>query len=447
MAAMDDNNSWYATRNPAVRQHADRQFESVRRDAVTALSGVLAGFWGDIEEQVRLAAIASHENRAIYDDRLAIQLLNQRALELASRYRETLEQAFDRWRNPRPRSIENKGLSLMSESELEIHLAGQQVVELLEQQLMHPLHRSNECFNGLGVGLGLPKQGPEANPLRPEVPINALVKLTSEHDLTPELRRLIFLQLEKRLSKTLGELYDKINVALENTIASREQVSMPAQVSMPPQMSPMAGWTPDGGLVDPRTMAPMQGYAGAVPPAGTWGVPGSPMPGAQMSSGAMPSALASSGMMSDPGHHGFRYREAIHQQIRAWRRSALGPGAAGAAQAPSNARMLAPQELFGIATVLQGNDPAPYVRALAGDDARPLSAVIRAQIASGSRQLGYDPTQMRFNEIDEDAIDLVAILLQTLSRSHATVQRSRTMYGRLVVPYLKLALSDKALFD
>nr|MBP6750431.1 DUF1631 family protein [Xanthomonadaceae bacterium] len=112
-----------------------------------------------------------------------------------------------------------------------------------------------------------------------------------------------------------------------------------------------------------------------------------------------------------------------------------------------SARTLVPQELFGIASILQGSDPAPFVRALSGDDARSLSAAIRAQIATGSRQLGYDPTQMRFSEIDEDAIDLVAIMLQTLAHNHAGVQRARTMYGRLVVPYLKLALSDHALFD
>ena len=127
---------------------------------MTALSGVLAGFWGDIEEQVRLASIASPDSRAIYDDRLAIRLLSQRALELASRYREALETAFDQWRNPRPRAVDNKSLSLMSEAQLEIHLSGQQIVELLEYQLMHPLHTLHERLDALATPLGLPRQGP-----------------------------------------------------------------------------------------------------------------------------------------------------------------------------------------------------------------------------------------------------------------------------------------------
>ena len=435
---------------------AEKTFESIRRDAVTALSGVLAGFWGDIEEQVRLAAIASHENSAIYDDRIAIRLLNQRALELANRYRESLETAFDQWRNPRPRAVDNKSMSLMSEAQLEVHLSGQQIVELLEHQLMHPLHVMHQRLDSLATALGLPRQAPQTNPLRPEVPVSALVKLFTEDDLTPELRRLIFLQLEKRLSKTLDDLYTKINAVLEQGFAPLEA---PMSSSAPHMASPSAGWAPDGGLVNDRHQH-QTGYQqgnqqhggyqqggyqqGGNPghgqsPQMPWNAGGQGMDSAQRTGG---------GMLSDSGGRPLRYRESVHQQLRAWRQTVLRPGSMmPPASTLDSVRVLAPQELLGIAAMLQGDDPAPYVRALAGDDSRPLSAVIRDQIVSGSRQLGYDPTQTRFSELDEDAIDLVGILLQTLSRSHAPLPRSRALYGRLVPPYLKLALSDDSLFD
>lgn len=479
---MDDNSRYYPGRSPAPpRPSSDKVYESLRRDSVTALSGVLAGFWGDIEEQVRLAAIASHDSRAIYDDRLAIRLLNQRALELANRYRESLESAFDAWRNPRPRPVENKSMSLMSEAQLESHLSGQQIIELLEHQLMHPLQMMHERLDALATALGLPRQSPEVNPLRPEVPVTAFVKLFSEDDLTPELRRLIFLQLEKRLSKVLVELYAKVNEVLDVGFAPREQV----QPEMPQVQSPQAGWTPDGGLVEGRTPQPPypghaqspQGYGQPQPgygqaPAGYgqpapnqgWGygqqVPnmhgqpmqGAPMQGMPMQGVPMPGqpygAPSGSPMLGDGTGRPLRYRESVHQQLRAWRQTVLRPGSMP--PPPSSmvgVRVLGPQELLGIASMLQGDDPAPYVRAIAGDDHRPLSAVIRDQIVSGSRQLGYDPTQTRFSELDEDAIDLVGILLQTLARSHAALTRSRALYGRLVGPYLKLALADDSLFD
>ena len=87
----------------------------------------------------------------------------------------------------------------------------------------------------------------------------------------------------------------------------------------------------------------------------------------------------------------------------------------GGGQWFNGVRMLAPQELMGIADRLQGDDPEPYVRALTEEADRPLSAVIRDQIVNGSRQMGLDPTQTRFNEVDEDAIDLVGILLDRKS--------------------------------
>ena len=491
---MDDNSRYYPGRAPAApRQSSDKVYESLRRDTVTALSGVLAGFWGDIEEQVRLAAIASHDSRAIYDDRLAIRLLNQRALELANRYRESLESAFDAWRNPRPRPVENKSMSLMSEAQLESHLSGQQIIELLEHQLMHPLQVMHERLDALATALGLPRQSPEVNPLRPEVPVTAFVKLFSEDDLTPELRRLIFLQLEKRLSKALVELYTKINDTLDAGFAPRDQ-PQDMQAPQPQSQSPQAGWTPDGGLVESRPQQPQypgqgqmpQGYGQPQPgygqsPAG-YGQPGQPgqnpagwgygqqmpnMPGQPMQGGSMQGAPmqgmpmqgapmpgqpygtpSGGGMLGDGSGRPLRYRESVHQQLRAWRQTVLRPGSVP--PPPSSmvgVRVLGPQELLGIASMLQGDDPAPYVRAIAGDDHRPLSAVIRDQIVSGSRQLGYDPTQTRFSELDEDAIDLVGILLQTLARSHAALTRSRALYGRLVGPYLKLALADDSLFD
>lgn len=449
---MDDNSRFFPGRSPLARQSAEKTFESIRRDAVTALAGVLAGFWGDIEEQVRLAAIASHENSAIYDDRIAIRLLNQRALELANRYRESLETAFDQWRNPRPRAVvDNKGLSLMSEAQLEVHLSGQQIVELLEHQLMHPLYVLHQRLDSLATALGLPRQAPETNPLRPDVPVTALVKLFNEDDLTPELRRLIFLQLEKRLSKVLDELYTKTNAVLEQGFAQRD---MPMAPSGPAMAPPAAGWTPDGGLVEGR--GPQQGgfqqggfQQGNYQQGGQAGYGQAPnLPwdfGAQTMGGGQPMA---GGLLADGSGRPLRYREDVHQQLRAWRQTVLRPGSISpSAASVAGVRVLAPQELLGIAAMLQGDDPAPYVRALAGDDNRPLSAVIRDQIVSGSRQLGYDPTQTRFSELDEDAIDLVGILLQTLARSHAALQRSRALYGRLVAPYLKLALSDDSLFD
>jgi len=100
-----------------------------------------------------------------------------------------------------------------------------------------------------------------------------------------------------------------------------------------------------------------------------------------------------------------------------------------------------------VAQLLQGDDPAPFERALAADDARALSRAIREEILGGVVQLGFDPAQTHFSVDEEDAIDLVGILFQSLFEANDLLQRSRSMYGRLVVPYLKVALTDDSLFN
>src|SRR3546814_1059155 len=129
------------------------------------MAGVLSGFWGSIEEQVRLAALAGHDYSANQDDRVAIAALHQRALELATRYREAIEREFGRWLDPKPPKSHEKSLSLMSEDELEIHLAGQQTTELLDHQLLHPLELMDERLQSLANALGV--QIGRAHPMRP----------------------------------------------------------------------------------------------------------------------------------------------------------------------------------------------------------------------------------------------------------------------------------------
>lgn len=197
-----------ALRGPA------RLFEAVRRQTVTELGGVLSGFWGTIEEHVRLEALAGHDYSGAQDDRMAVMALGHRALELATRYRESLEREFDAWREPPVERSADKSLSLMSEGELEIHLAGQHTTELLDHQFLHPLEQLDERMQALAEALGV--EGKRPNPVRPEAAVAAFVGLFGAEDLTRGLRPLVFNQFDKRLPEVLGELYEKLNEMLGN---------------------------------------------------------------------------------------------------------------------------------------------------------------------------------------------------------------------------------------
>src|SRR3546814_811379 len=166
MTQHDDFDPLIAPARGRAGSEAVRTYETIKRHALTEMAGVLSGFWGSIEEQVRLAALAGHDYSANQDDRVAIAALHQRALELATRYREAIEREFGRWLDSKPPKSHEKSLSLMSEDELEIHLAGQQTTELLDHQFLHPLELMDERLQALANALGV--QGKRSNPMRSE---------------------------------------------------------------------------------------------------------------------------------------------------------------------------------------------------------------------------------------------------------------------------------------
>lgn len=450
-----------------------RVLEAIKGDALTALGGVLSGFWGTIEEQVRLAALAGHDYSAAQDDRMAVTALSHRALELATRYRDSLELEFKRWLQLSPERATDKSLSLMSESELEIHLAGQQTTELLDHQFLHPLELLDERLMALAAALGV--KGKRPNPVRPEAAVAAFVGLFGPDDLTPGLRPLVFHQFDKRLPQILGDLYGKLNSMLE---AGGYGYSLPSD--LPRRASGYAAaqqpvqrrsghaqadddglWVPDGGVVEHGDFR--GGHAGMGHAAPMPAMPVSMAPGMQAAANVGASIAESARRAADAEAEGRppRYRDVVREQLRHWRARTMGGVAAEPAmqgsQAPAAPRasgrgatvrqVLRTEDLLSVAQILQGDDPAPFERALAADDARALSRAIREEILSGVVQLGFDPAQTHFSVDEEDAIDLVGILFQSLFEANDLLQRARSMYGRLVVPYLKVALTDDSLFN
>ncbi|MCD9028936.1 DUF1631 domain-containing protein [Luteimonas sp. BDR2-5] len=434
---------------------AARVLETLRHDAVTELGGVLSGFWSGIEEQVRLAALAGHDYMAAQDDRVAVLDLSHRALELATRFRKSIEREFDLWLADSAEREVRDSLSLMSEGQLEVHLAGQQIVELMDHQFLHPLATLDDRLQVLAAQLGI--RGAHANPLRPEVPVKAFMRLFEADELPPGLRTMVFRQFDKRLPAILGEVYERANATLDaasiggHAAGARSAPHPQQRVARPAHDAAPAGaveneWIPDGGVVAPLQAAPAQLSADAATAAGSAGY-------GPLSAGLM-QVLAAHEQGQDQAAgaaapvHG--YRDLVREQLHTWRERRL----AAAAQVPAGehgadgvGNVLSMSQLLSVTTMLQNDDPAPYARALVGEDRRPLSDVIRDQLLRGLRELGVDPERTPLSRDDEDAIDLVGILFQSLFDANDLLQQARDIYGRLVVPYLKVALTDDSMFN
>src|SRR5690606_21410552 len=442
------------------------------------------GFWSGIEEQVRLAALAGHDYVAVQEDRVAVMALSHRALELATKFREAIEKEFARWEEASDSPQRERSLTLMSESELEVHLAGQQITELLDHQFLHPLAQLDERLRQLSAALGVNRKRP--NPLRPEVAVTAFVSLFGPEDLTAGLRSMVFQQFDKRLPKVLGELYEKANKILDEasfsgtTPASRGQAPRARRQAQPHDDHGAghgdSGWVPDGGTVpheggDPGAEARRGGHAdagrGPGPGAaggGTVQGPQEPAPGDGRSAASSGGATSTSRIRDEvvaealAAGRPLRYRDLVRDQLRAWRSRARAPEQEMAADPsrgmvapdpamPPGAQVLGTADLLNLASLLQGDDPEPFEKVLAGEDGRPLADVIRHALLSGVRQIGFDPANTHFSGDEEDAIDLIGILFQSLFDANDLVGDARQLYGKLVVPYLKVALTDDSLFN
>src|SRR5690606_14306950 len=148
-----------------------------------------------------------------------------------------------------------------------------------------------------------------------------------------------------------------------------------------------------------------------------------------------------------------RYRDVVREHLASWRAAgaaAADETVAGGADAGldlSGVQVLRTEDLLNVAQILQGDDSAPYARALEAADARELSRVMREAILGGVRQLGFDADATHFSVDEEDAIDLVGMLFSSISDANDLEARARDFFGRLVVPYLKVALTDDSMFN
>ncbi|MGH8031996.1 MAG: DUF1631 family protein [Luteimonas sp.] len=437
---------------------AVRVFEVIKRNATIEMGGVLSGFWGSIEEQVRLASLAGHDYSANQDDRLAVIALQHRELELATRYRVAIECEFDQWLRPRQGQSAPKSLSLMSEDELEIHLAGQQTQELLDHQFLRPLELLDERLQALANALGVQDQGKRYNPLRPEAAVGAFTALFGSNDLTPGLRTLVFRLHDKRLPHALGTIYERTNAALEAAGFAGLMVGDASPASHKPPyaatgvradaQSGDGEWVPDGGVVEHN--GPSHQASGHAPT-------DTAMPQQAVYSQPPGSYSAAPVYMHNNAGRPPRYRDVVREQLRTWRaRLAQAEAQVNAtaaltvqanAQPSGGGHVLGTEELFSIAQLLQGDDPTPFARALAGEGDRPLAGVLREELLDGVRQLGFDPSQTALSGDEQDAIDLIGILFQSLFEANELMHNARTMYGRLVMPYLKVALTDDSMFN
>jgi hypothetical protein len=404
-------------------------FDLLRRRSAADLAGVLDGFFDAVAMQVHQAWLENADSRARQFDREMAATLRQRAPQFAADYRQRIEDAFDGWlHHALDAGTQPGSLSLMSESQLQMQLLAQTVGGELAHQLDPALGQLEGRMASLRGALG--GAGDARSPLHPLKLAHLFGAGFGSDEIGEALREMLFREYARRLAPRLAALYAQVDRELADAghVARAAPVAQERPMaSVPP---PSQGWVPDGGTVE---------YAGAA--SSMQNTAPAPRPNA----GPPPPAPPADGVP-------LRYRDIVREQLRQWRDRGTTPAANDDA-APA---ALDVRALHTVASLLQGDDPSLFARELGRADGRALAHSIRQAMSSGARQLGLAPTGLRFAPDEEDAIDLVAMLFDCLVRTRdmsvAAAADSEPdgiaqLYGRLVMPYVKIALLDDSLFN
>lgn len=400
--------------------------ERIKRLALEQLGALPGGLYRPIEEALQSVESSAESLR----DQAALLVLRQHSASYVMRFRQQIGLGFDDFRGTHPRS-DRAELGLVEERLLEFHFAGQRLAVILDQRYQQPLEEMGARLNSLALALRTPSG---LNPVAPSRLVTAFIEAIGDADLPNALGALLFDQYHQELVGVLDDLYARINAALDS---AGFDMSDGARRALPMQ-------------ADRALRAEEQIEPRVVP------VPARPTPTTQPAASALANLAAHSFNAAAEHATGEHTTGAwtsdelagLREQLHAWRNDVPRHEVVSKHGVPqrrlSPRRELQVREVLTIASLLQAESPDLYARALATSGR--LADAIRGHLTEGARRLGLTPDQTCFSVHEEDAIDLVAMLFEGLFRTHSLQDRARRLYARLVLPYVKVALNDDAMF-
>ncbi|MDB6162815.1 MAG: hypothetical protein JWL98_247, partial [Xanthomonadaceae bacterium] len=312
---------------------------------------------------------------------------------LRENFESSVVAAFQRLqRGPLPPEDVKRELNLLSEDGLEEQLASEQMVDNLFRRHAVSLEMLDQRVAML-VERSVLVAGD--NPAGPPALAQAMRDALGAVELSTSLRIALYKFMERELATALTPLYDRINARLGNA-------------GILPRLLPQAPVVDEVAKLEAST-AP----AGASDNAGVTG------------DTAADHALFSS----------------LIGMLQSWRQHMM-PAAIGSR--PSGAAQLGVPQLMSALSLLQ-SDP-PEVLDQAGDSRLSLSDLLRREVLAGARRLGMGDDDLNLSATQDDAVDLVGMLFDVLLDERDFQPEVRRKIGRMLVPYVKVAVKDRRMF-
>ncbi|MEQ7329461.1 DUF1631 domain-containing protein [Xanthomonas campestris pv. campestris] len=380
--------------------------------------------------------------------------LRRKRDEVSSQFRQQLEAGWQALLQGTPLSAEvvlagdmgTGPLSLVPEHVLESRLAVRNLATVLLRDFKQVLARIDRRLGWIAGGLELVA---DTNPVGPEHLGVAIHEAFATCDLAPEVRLVLIKLCERDLAEPIGKLYARLDETLAKAGVMPE-ISQPKRA--PPRMQPR------NDAQGERSAADGQGFdgeaAGEDPneqyaPAWAnrfldrWAHSRGRMQAAAQR-GSADGHAGGDGDADHPGGSQGMLLDALHellQQTRNVRENA----ASAASVAVGQQRPLSQREMMSVLSLLQAT-PSATLQAAIGDDDESLAQRLKNEVLNSATRLGVDPATAKLDPMDEDAIDLVGMLFDVMLDERDLENRSREMIGRLVVPFVKVALLDRKMF-
>lgn len=286
-------------------------------------------------------------------------------------------------------------LSLVDESALEQQLADEQMIDGLTRLHAGALKRLDARLASL---LERPAITPADNPLSPASLASAMRSAISGTELSASVHIALFKFFERELGNALKNLYDRANERLAAAgVLPRLDPVVPIA---PPAPAPQHPDVAEGAAA----LGPMQDKAPA------------------------------------PADH--TLFSSLVGLLQSWRTRVTG---GATAQAGPEVPRLRDVEMMSVLSLMQ-NEPPRSLDQVIGDGRQSLAEQLRHEVLSNARRLGLGGERVHLSNHDEDALDLVGMLFDVLLDDRDFEPDVRRKIGRLLVPYVKVAVKDRRMF-
>ena len=357
------------------------------------------------------------------------ELRKQRPL-VEQRYLEHLATAFAALERRNPLEVdlerslnESRELSLVSEDQLEEQLGTSMIATALSRLLGPTLGQLNYR---MGIVAGVDELDDKSNPIAPPHIAYAFRHAMQPCEISIRIKVLLFKLYEREMARGLGAFYNETNRAL-------------VEAGIAPEIKPAYARTPQmaRGPLRPRDGAEPRGEE--LPP----------------ESGGYGNTVA----MEAPGARYVRVPEtaaeqtifaSLHTLLSGYRRAqaqVMGIPVPDTAVLPASGEATPPMsadEVLSILSLFQNEMPAGLQEAVS-DPNRSITQHLKQELLKGAERLGMNPAS-RMTPADEDSIDLVGMLFDVLLDERDFNASSRQTIGRLIVPFIKVAMLDRRMF-